>query len=330
VAVVFWRAADSEITLTSLHGVDYSVHLNKMPNLGFISVSEPGFVRFSVDIKVFDNAIREQKLFSVLNGLDLGGCQGASGLKSPSECNVFHFGEYIHLKLGKSSIIWNLGIVRWVRSGSDIANGAPDKLRRGLSHIFNSGRELVGNPDNLNQIFRNRSVLFSLWTKRERCNMGSYLYPCAFRGGNMVGLFESSLRRSSTSPSRLASFARLPSDYEASQPGDADQPPARVSIPNYCGPFDGLVPGWRVATGAGLILLGFGLYSYGYWSRKRWAGWVALSAIAPIVIGSIIWLTGHTDCPAEQPEYHRLFQHSGIIVQQKHLTAECFRYTVIT
>ena len=111
-------------------------------------------------------------------------------------------------------------------------------------------------------------------------------------------------------PHRLrsaSSFHRLPAYKRASYAGDNDQPPIGDSPP--MGPLDGCVPGWRVATGFGLICLALGLFVF---AVQRDNGWLALFCIVPFVIGSLIWLTGHYPCTAQkQSDYHQVFPHDG-------------------
>jgi len=89
----------------------------------------------------------------------------------------------------------------------------------------------------------------------------------------------------------LMCLKRLPANYQSRASGNDDQPPIRVSPP--MGPFDGCVPGWRVCVGLGLIVAAFILFCIG---MRRLNGWIALCGAPLFLLGTFIWLTGHTNC----------------------------------
>lgn len=115
--------------------------------------------------------------------------------------------------------------------------------------------------------------------------------------------------------SSLAGFPRLPRHYPAGQASYYQQPPIRLSPP--MGPFDGCVPGWRVAIGFGLICLAGALFIL---AVRRMNGWLALFCGFLLVVGSLVWLTGHTACKDySNNNYRQSFQHNSAIVPQKSL-----------
>ena len=80
-------------------------------------------------------------------------------------------------------------------------------------------------------------------------------------------------------------------------------------------PFDGCVPGWRVATGLGLICLAAALFVL---AVRRENGWLTLFCGFLFLVGSFIWLTGHYCCDCQQQtEYRQAFQHDAGNVSQK-------------
>ena len=95
--------------------------------------------------------------------------------------------------------------------------------------------------------------------------------------------------------SSLSGLPRLPAYKSASQTSDDNQPPVRVSPP-YLGPFEGCVPGRRVAFGFSAVISGLGLALF---SIRRMKGWLLLLSWLWIWIGILIALTGHYPCPNE-------------------------------
>jgi len=102
----------------------------------------------------------------------------------------------------------------------------------------------------------------------------------------------------------LPRFYRLPANHYTRQASYHDQPPIRVGPPT--GPLDGCVPGWRVAIGFGLICVAVLIFICGVRTNRYW---LCACAYGLFVIGSFVWLTGHTDCRDQQTEYRQTFQH---------------------
>jgi hypothetical protein len=131
-------------------------------------------------------------------------------------------------------------------------------------------------------------------------------------------LFEGRLRR-------FSGFPRLPRNYATRKSCDNDQPPVGVSPP--IGPLEGCVPGWRVATGFGLICFAFILFIV---AVRKDNGWMALFCVVPFIIGSFIWLTGHYWCEeGQRSEYRQVFPHNYEIVPQNYLDKHIYRGTLI-
>ena len=78
------------------------------------------------------------------------------------------------------------------------------------------------------------------------------------------------------------------------------------------GLFDECVPGWRVGTGFGLICLSAVLFAV---RVRRDEGWLAIFAYLLFSVGSLTWLTGHTDCDEYgNRKYTQHFQHNSVII----------------
>jgi hypothetical protein len=112
---------------------------------------------------------------------------------------------------------------------------------------------------------------------------------------------------------RLSSLPGLPANYRSRYDSNDENPPVRFRPP--LGPFDGCVPGWRVATGLGLILSAGGLF---VWAVRRNHGWLALGCGAIFFAGSFIWLTGHTDCREAQNRESQRLEHDRENVSLDH------------
>jgi hypothetical protein len=112
---------------------------------------------------------------------------------------------------------------------------------------------------------------------------------------------------------RLSRFPGLPANYASGDSADKKNPPIRPVPPT--GPFDGCVPGWRVAWGFGLIFLAT---IHFIWSIRHSYGWMAFCSYGLFLVGSLIWLTGHTCCEgSEQYNDPQILQHDGENVSQK-------------
>lgn len=149
--------------------------------------------------------------------------------------------------------------------------------------------------------------LFHVGDNPRALGINHYLHGFEGRIGCFIGSFGSASR-----------LRRLPADYQASTPGDNDQPPIGNGPP--IGPFDGCVPPWRVATGFGLICLAVGLFVY-LVRADRLTFRLYLICCLLFAAGSVIWLTGHYWGNCQQhPEYHQPFTH-GENVSQKPVDA---------
>ena len=152
--------------------------------------------------------------------------------------------------------------------------------------------------------------------------------PRPFRGGQMVGLFQSGFGGCSSGLGRSACLPRLPSEENERKEGSYNQPPIRrVAFSPSDDPFQGCIPPSRFLSGGGLMGLAGCMF---IWAVRRNNGWLAILSCVTFGAGSLLWLTHHAPCEeANHYEHRQLSQHNSVIVRQKLLTDSDLRYTVI-
>jgi hypothetical protein len=102
----------------------------------------------------------------------------------------------------------------------------------------------------------------------------------------------------------LSGLPGLPANHSSRHGSNGENPPVRLRPP--LGPFEGCVPGWRVATGLGLILSAGGLF---VWAVRSNSSRMAQGCGVIFLVGSLIWLTGHTDCRETQNRDSQRLEH---------------------